>query len=161
MQGMAHESPDWLDLWVDRYGDRLVKYAFVITRDYHLAQDVTQETFLRLYQFRARSPERDVVPGWLFTTLRRLALTALKRRHHWVGLEGHHTAVPDTAVWLPAAFQDMMQHLSVADRECIWLFYYNDWTTDAIARHLGQSPGAVRGRLMRARRRLRALWEGD
>ncbi len=161
MQANNHDSSDWLEPWVNRFSDSLVSYAYVLAQDYHLAQDVTQETFIRLYTFHQRHPERDIVPGWLYTTLRRQTLTALKRRGNWVELDDRQTPLADTPVWLPSLFRDIVLKLPLADRECVWLFYYSDWTTDEIARHLGHSPGAVRGRLMRARQRLRAMWEAD
>ncbi len=161
MREKDHDSQNWLDPWVDQFSDSLVAYAYVLTQDYHAAQDVTQETFVRLYTFCRRHPDRDIVPGWLYTTLRRQVLTTLRRRREWVDLDAGHMAVSDTPVWLPALFRDTLLKLPRADRECLWLFYYNDWTTEQIARHLGLSPGAVRGRLMRARQRLRAMWEAD
>lgn len=161
---MAERLPEdaWLTDWIDAWGDRLVRYAYVLTKDYHHAQDVTQETFMRLMVFHEKYPEREISPGWLFTVARREALTHYRRRKHETLIDSYGTmGETDLHVWLPPAFRELLEHLSLVERETIWLFYYQDWSTDAIARYLHQSPGAVRGRLMRVRKKLRALWEEE
>lgn len=150
----------WMEHWMNLYGDRLVRYAFVITRDPELAQDVAQESFLKLMLFHRRRPAETVSPAWLFKVARNQAFDMLKQN-----------PVPDPStlarfrddgpIWLPILLRQMLSELSVLDRECLWLFYYADWPTKDIAHYLKVSPGAVRGRLLRARRRLQQLWEVD
>lgn len=43
-----------VDALMDEYGDDAVKYAYAITRDRELAQDIAQETFIRAKR-RSRS----------------------------------------------------------------------------------------------------------
>jgi RNA polymerase sigma-70 factor (ECF subfamily) len=151
---------DWLDQWVLGWGDAIVRYAFVLTADYHAAQDIAQDTFVRLHQFHERHPDRAVVPGWLYTTARRLCFTTNRRQARWISLVGHEPTSGDESVWVGPAFREMISQLGVLDRECVWLFYYCDWTTDEIARHVGRPASTIRGRLMRARQHLREMW-GD
>lgn len=154
-------SPDaWMEQWINLYGDRLVRYAFVITRDRELAQDVVQESFLKLFVFHRRHPHDTVSPGWLFKVTRNQAFDAMKT--HIVSTNRlPEQSTDDTHVWLPVLFRQILSELPVLDRECLWLFYYADWPTKDIAHHLGISPNALRGRLLRSRRRLQQLWEVD
>lgn len=50
--------------WVEAWGDRRVGFAMTYVRDAEVAQDVAQETFLRLVALRRRTPGRPVHPGW-------------------------------------------------------------------------------------------------
>ena len=52
-----------------------------------------------------------------------------------------------------------VEQLPREQREAVVLFYYEDLTTEEIARVAGASPGAVRTRLSRARDKLRNLLE--
>lgn len=149
-----------MERWIDLYGDRLVRYAFVITKDSGLAQDVAQESFLKLMLLHRRQPSEIVSPAWLFKVARNQAFDLLKQNP--VPLEPTLSRFrEDNPIWLPILLRQMLSDLSTLDRECLWLFYYADWPTKEIARYLKISPGAVRGRLLRARRRLQQLWEVD
>jgi RNA polymerase sigma-70 factor (ECF subfamily) len=155
---------EWIDSWIARWGDRITRYAFVLLRDSHLAQDVAQETFLRLYQMHIRHPDRAMQPAWLFTVARRYAFDLM--RHHdrtvpWDMVPDDQVNHQHPGVGNGILLQDLLEHLAPLDRECLWLFYYLDWTTNQIAQHLKITPGAARGRLLRARRRLHELWEVD
>ena len=53
------------------YADTLRNYLMVRCRDWHLAEDLTNETFVRVLVSR-RYQERDKVSGWLFTIAQNL-----------------------------------------------------------------------------------------
>lgn len=160
MEQQSDSSPQSLDWWVANWGDRLVRYAYVICRDEFMAQDVVQEAFLKLMVFHRRHPDRDIVPGWLYTVTRRMALTGL-RKQPLIASPDLEASQGDSHLWVPAAFLELIRALPLKERECVWLFYYADWSTEDIARYLGIKPGNVRGRLYSARRRLRQLWGDD
>ncbi len=151
-------TDEWMERWINLYGDRLVRYVFIITRDRELAQDVVQESFLKLMLFHRRHPNETISPGWLFKVARNQAFDAMKTT---ILPTDHVPDQPsdDTHIWLPIQMRQILSELPVLDRECLWLFYYADWPTKDIAHHLGISPGALRGRLLRSRRRLQQLWE--
>ena len=53
-----------------------------------------------------------------------------------------------------------LRTLSAKDRECLYLFYYEDCSIQQIAQQLHLTPAGVRTRLHRARHRFAAEWEG-
>jgi RNA polymerase sigma-70 factor (ECF subfamily) len=48
----------------EKYKNLIVKVAYDMTGDYHLAQDICQETFIKLYGFQTKLDE-DRVKSWL------------------------------------------------------------------------------------------------
>ncbi len=155
-----------IEEWVDRHGDAVVRYLTLQTGDRELAQDLAQETFARLYEFRAAHPERTLAVSWLYTVARRLAID------HWRAAR----ARPQTALWDASLGADDPAEEAVAireqvasiltrmprgERQCLVLFYIEDWPLDRIARELGLSPVGVRVRLHRARGRFRGLWNDE
>ncbi len=160
---------EWIEPWMSLWANKITRYAFVLVCDQDLAQDVAQETFMKLLLFHRRYPRRSVTVGWLFKVARHLAFDTLRRhRRHPRSdngkIDGDDTTnvnQSDSHVWMPILFRDLLERLPADDRECLWLFYYADWSTEQIARHLHIPPGTVRARLLRSRRRLKILWEVD
>ena len=157
--GRSH--PEWIETWIRDWSDKLTRYAWQMTADRQLAQDVAQETFLRLYVFHARHPMRDITPSWLFTVAKNVARDLLRSTHATSPLVDADMVedAKSLAAPLSLAVQDILTRLAPDDRECLYLFYYADLSTDDIARHLGISRGAVRARLFRARQRFQSQWE--
>ncbi|MDA8200926.1 MAG: sigma-70 family RNA polymerase sigma factor [Thermaerobacter sp.] len=149
------------------YGDRLVRFAFAHSGDWPLAQDVAQETFLRLYRWHQRHPHREITPAWCYQVAYHLLVDDHRRRTR--ERASNHQMVPDPAGGVDpaeglgdrAAILGALESLSPGDRECLWLFYYEGWSTDQIAHALDRSPATVRTRLKRARDRFRSAFLRD
>ena len=153
---------EWMEGWISSYGDRITRFAEVLCGSPEGAQDIAQETFFRLMVFHRRHPDRAILPGWLFTVARNL-YHSTRRANKGVVLVDQCADLPGDAD-LPddrLSVLQAMDQLPEVDRECLWLFYYGDLTIDEVARQLRISPGAVKGRLYRARDRFARVWRGE
>lgn len=65
---------------VDRHKDRIVGYLARLTRDRHLAEDLAQEAFLKLYRYADRLDAERGVTGYLYKIATNLAHSELRRR---------------------------------------------------------------------------------
>lgn len=75
--GLPERRPEALQAFYDAYFDRLYGYVRRLVREEHLAEDLTQEIFLHLYQnFASYDPTRALRP-WVFT------IATNKVRDHW------------------------------------------------------------------------------
>jgi RNA polymerase sigma factor (sigma-70 family) len=139
----------------------LLGYSLRRSADPEDAADVVAETFLIAWR---RLP--DVPPGgearlWLYGTARNVlanqtrgarrrgSLTERLREELRRQLPGHHVEESGAVV-------EALATLGEADRELLTLIGWEELTPTQAARVLGVSPLAVRTRLHRARRRLRA-----
>ena len=148
-----------VETWVVAWGDRITRFAHSLTLDPALAQDVAQETFLRLLVWQRQHPLADPGPAWLFTVARNVAIDQLRRRRtSAVREQASAPTDPDLAQRL--AVRDAVAALPPGDRACLWLFYYGDLSVAEIGSTLHLSPTAVKARLHRARRRFAAIWDG-
>lgn len=155
---------DWLTPWVEQWGNRIVQFAYTYTGHPETAQDVAQETFLRLYRWHAAHPDRPITPGWLYTVAAHIAVDWLRReRHQRASANADDATAGDlTAQWdRTVILREALERLSARDRECIWLVYYADWSLAEVAAATNQSPAAVKQRLFRARKQLARLLGGD
>lgn len=164
-------SEEWIARWVREFGTPITQFLYTFTRDRELAQDLAQDTFVRLYRFHAANPARGVHAGWLYTTARRLAIDAQRRRQRqpetlWdpqstesgIAIPGDPD-IEDT-VTRRLAVQATLDRLPRRDREILWLFYYQGWSVRSIAQRMHRSEDGVRMRLHRARQRFAKLWGG-
>ena len=151
-------APGDFDTWVAAWGDRLTQFAYTYTANWASAQDVAQETFLRLY--RQEQAGRPVHPGWLFAVARHLCIDA-KRRAEPEPLSGGEADAGEEPALRRLLVRDLLDRLPPRDREVLWLFYYGGLSMAEVAGVVGIPARQVKTRLYRARQRFRALWEGD
>jgi RNA polymerase sigma-70 factor, ECF subfamily len=147
----------------DRYGRAVWAMALTVTRADHLAQEATQEAFIRAWSAAATyDPTRGLGP-WLMTIARYTALDLLRRELR--PTRGGHEVEQDAVVeapdmdraWLSWAVQEALASLADHEREIVRLSFYEDLTHTQIAARLDLPVGTVKSRSHRAHRRLAEL----
>lgn len=162
--GMAKEAEAEITRMMDAYGGMLAGLCTAMLGDADLAQDVTQETFLRAYRSFGRFNGRSE-KAWLT----RIAVNLC--RDHWKSRWFRHVDRRVTPEMLPepAAPEDerrqrvweAVKALPGPLREVVLLRYYQDMRPEEITRALRISRSALYRRLDRAHRVLREQLEGD
>lgn len=147
-----------LGVLMDRHGTELARYFLVRTRDPHVAQDLANETFYRIYAkagtFDAGKPFRP----WFYTVAMNVWRAWQRRRKP---PEVSLLKLPETAEIRPAPAAGseeaaaVLDQLGEVDREILVLRHYEGLKLKDIARQLGLRPGAVYTRLFRAIEKLR------
>lgn len=142
----------------ERYMDMVYRVAYNSLKNPHDADDVTQEVFLRLLRTDAEFDGEEHVKHWLLRVAvnesRRLAGSPWRR---------HTAALEDCAEvpqWDTPQESDMFTQvmaLPAKYRVPLYLFYYEELTTQEIADVLGRSPSTVRTQLSRAREQLKTM----
>lgn len=149
-------------LWA-RHRDDLFRYVARYSGDRDLAEDVVQETFLKL---RDSPPPNDTrLKGWLFTVATNLARDALKLGRHRRELEAQHAhELPGpTATANPLAqteLEDLHRRVrraldSLSDRERrVLLMYQEGFRHREIAAAVGTTTESVGSMIVRAARKV-------
>ncbi|MDA8346574.1 MAG: sigma factor [Thermaerobacter sp.] len=88
--GKAEDGASWVEAWVNSHGDRITQFAYTYTHDWEAAQDIAQETFLRLYRSRTDLQRTTRQDGWL---------TGSASTGTGDGMESTCSAIPRT--WVP------------------------------------------------------------
>ena len=144
--------------WYRREHPRLLSSLTAITRDRAVAEEVTDEAFVRAYERWARVGAMASPTGWAYRT----ALNVLRRRHRRHRLEaraarrspGAGEAAP--ADWSPEVW-DALARLPLRERTTVVLFHVADLPTADIAMAMGVAPGTVASSLHSGRARLAGL----
>ena len=150
---------------VAAFQDVAVAYATSLVRDYHLAEDATQEAFVDAYRALASLREPAAFPSWFRRIVFKHCDRITRRKEHELA---PLAAALEVASHQPSALDTLEVHetqrtlskaiatLSDAEQRAVLLFYMGDQSLAAIADFLGVTPNAVKTRLYSARRRLRA-----
>jgi len=135
------------------------------------AEDVAQETFLRVWRHASQFNPRLGRPAtWILTIARNLALSHLARpARRWEVAGGEEMDAVAADIGAPdaplqaqqrrAGLQAALAQLSPADRSLLAASYADDLALADIARLEGCTQGAAKVRLHRARARLRLILE--
>lgn len=142
------------------------RLAFHILGSPHDADDVTQEVFLRLLRAGPAFESDEHAKYWLIRVTRNECKRLVRApwRRHAVALDDLEAVLPWEAPEQPELFQSVLA-LPPKYRGPLYLFYYEEMSTEQIARALGRSPSTVRTQLSRAREQLRHIlkeeWNDD
>lgn len=130
--------------WYEQYKNGIYRYALSITKDTHLAEDILQDTFLKLLSGeKPRHP--DMAQAWLYRVARNLCLDHLRRAKR----EQSHTKMPSEAQ-NQYAYIELISSLSPKEQEIITLKIVGGLTHREIGAVLGISAKAAQKRYERA-----------
>ncbi len=147
-----------------RYQEMAFGYALSILRDYHLAQDVTQEALYSAYRGLDAIKDARAFPAWLRGIVRHQCGRVLRgRRFDLVPLdEGLGVAAagpgPEQHLEISEGFHRVLaaiRALPAAQREAAMLFYVKDYSHREIAAFLELPATTVNNRLHAARKALK------
>lgn len=63
----------------EKYKNLVLKAAYIYSGDYEASEDITQDTFLKLY-IGYDKLKKDNIPSWLYTTAKNAALNFKKKQ---------------------------------------------------------------------------------
>ena len=133
--------------------------------DAHAAADVAQQVFTALAQQSASLPRDAVLPGWLYTTTRNMAVDFIRAEQRRRAREREASTMheltsnpPSDTAWdqLRPLLDEAMDELSEADREIVVLRFFARRRFADIGVALRLSEDAARMRVERALEKLRA-----
>ena len=156
---------------VSKYQKQVHAYASRKTGDFHIAEDITQETFLEAYQNLKNLRDPLKFSAWLLGITNHLCIAWFrKNRSTSELLREHHIIKTDTDTYSRYVAlqnerdiveaqrelaQKLLSKLKESDRQVITLHYFEEMTSAEISKYLGISQNTIKSRLRRAKQRLR------
>ena len=139
--------------------------------DFHIAEDITQDTFLKAYQNLSTLREPQRFSGWLYViAANRCKAWLRKKRLQTQSLENTSNVQLEEAAYSGyviaenertiaearhEAVKKLLSKLQESDRTVITLYYLGEMTYEEISEFMGVSVSAIKNRLYRARQRLK------
>ncbi len=160
------------ELIVLRHKDAIFNFIFHLLADYHRAQDISQETFLRVLRNVDRYKSRNCFKTWLYRIAVNLCKNELRNRGRrktvslddpdldFESLIGDRYTPPDEAYEkkeMRGLVKNAIQSLPEDQRMAIVLREYQDLSYDDISIALNCSLGAVKSKIHRARQNIKNM----
>ncbi len=139
--------------------------------DFHIAQEITQDAFLRAYQKLETLKNHNLFGGWLYVIASRLCADWFEKKSlPEQSLEGTDMSEVNDVSYSRYVAQkqeaeadetrreivkELLQKLPESERTVMTLHYLGEMTIKTISEFLGVSPNTVKSRLSRARNRLK------
>jgi RNA polymerase sigma-70 factor, ECF subfamily len=148
--------------FVERYQQRGLAHARLLTRNEADAADATQDAFVDAFRnLRAFDPERQFYP-WFYVLLRNRCFKQRSRRG--TRAESEIVSAPAVGPGVSEEHVDLWRAIGRLPRdaaELLVLKHIEGWTYDELAKALDIPRGTVMSRLYVARQRLAALLSGE
>jgi len=138
--------------------------------DYHIAQEITQDTFIKVFKVLPTLENHNKFSGWLYVIAKRQCIAWLRKKPEAMqSLDAMPTAELEQRFYvqyleeeqeraaaerLRAVFKVLLQKLPAAERAVVVLHYFRGLSCEDISARLDVSPNTVKSRLYRARKRL-------
>ncbi len=163
-RGLRRRDPDLLDRLIEQYQHRLLRYLVYLTGRRELAEDLFQETWIRVLERGHQFNEKFTFSTWLFAVARNMAIDHMRRKQP-ASLDGllndGETPFDVPATGRPSAFDLIlrreqneqiaagMQHLPAEYREALVLRFQEGMSLEEIAIVAGVPLGTVKSRIYR------------
>jgi RNA polymerase sigma-70 factor (ECF subfamily) len=174
-RGLRRRDPDLLDRLIEQYQHRLLRYLVYLSGNRELAEDLFQETWIRVLERGHQYDGKHEFSTWLYAVARNLTIDYLRKKSP-VSLNGlmedEEHAPLEPADPRPMAWEVVQQHeqaqrvsaalLSIPTeyRETVMLRFQEGLALDEIATVTRSPLGTVKSRLYRGLNMLMARLEG-
>ncbi len=153
---------------VKEYKNGLVLFLNCYANDIHIAEEATDETFLKLYVDKPKYKSQYSFKTWLYTIGRNTTLNYIKKqkRYNFSPIEDYYYLADDIDIE-----GDYIQHeeklrvhravrsLKKEYSRVLYLVYFEDLSNSEAAEIMGKSPKQIRDLLYRAKQALKSELE--
>lgn len=170
VQRLQAGDEDALLLLHTRYANLVYSVAYRVLQDGMAAEEVTQDTFMRLWnKSLAFDPDKGRFITWLLTMTRRLAIDHLRRQRRHEPQTGllfldetpdlwENALSADGLADLRRTLRSALEELQPEQRDLIELAYFYGMSHNDIALHLRLPLGTVKTRIRLGMDKLRERW---
>ena len=169
---------DKFALLLERYQRPIFNFIYRFFGEYEMAEELTQETFLRCYQFLKSYDPKRKFSTWLYTVAKNLCIDHLKKRRggRQISLDQSLPAVERheagrSTVGDPqflcirnqedARLLEALGKLEASRRVVLVLYYFQGLSYKEISEAVGVPVSTVKIRIFRAKKALLAIMRGS
>ena len=158
-----------LETLMRQYGNDVLRLAYLYVKEYHLAEDIFQDVFLKVNQNIANFRGESTIKTWILritvNTCKDYLKSAYYNRVQMLNEEQEQTLAAEDSYETIEKRQDLryvrdiLEQMPKKYKEVLWLLYFEEKTLKETACILGIREGTVKSRAFRAKEKLKQeLW---
>lgn len=144
-----------------KHSDMIYRICVLYLKNKDDAQDALQSTFLKYLEYKPDFKDENHAKAWLIVTAKNLCRNHLS---YWFNRLKTPEDFLTKTIGSQAPNNDTLEaimELPEKNREIIYLYYYEGYTTEEIAALLSRNHSTVRTQLAKGRELLRSVLGGD
>jgi RNA polymerase sigma-70 factor (ECF subfamily) len=149
---------------INTYGDQLLRTCFLMTKDEKLAEDIVQESFIRVFKYIKGFKGDSSLYTWIYRISQNVLKDKMKSKVIEVAYEDYYMD-PDNPEDLTLIKIDRqilrkeLDRLSFIYKQVLVLFYFEDRSIKEISAILEEKEGTIKSKLSRGRSILKQALE--
>ncbi len=147
---------------IDKYGTEILRLCYLYLKDYQLAEDAFQDTFLKVYnnfhKFNGLSTEKTWITRICINTCKNYLRNPWKRKVKLGNTELNQNEISDQEIFDELEKSELfssIMNLKQTYKDIILMYYYQQLSVKEISQILGISESNAFTRLSRARQLLK------
>jgi RNA polymerase sigma-70 factor (ECF subfamily) len=141
---------------IELYGDQLFRTCYLILKDKEDAEDVVQETLIRVLKNIESFKENSKLYTWIYQIALNLSRDILRKKVDFSSLEDEWVGEEDPQIDIEKkidaeVLKKSLKELSPIYNEVLVLFYLQEFSIKEISEMLKLSEGTIKSRLSRGR----------
>lgn len=149
---------------VNTYGNRLLRTCFLMTRDEKEAEDIVQETFIRVFKYIKGFKGDSSLYTWIYRISQNVLKDRMKSKIIEMSYEDYHMNKDNPEdLTIDKIDREMLRkeldNLSFIYKQVLILFYFEDRSIKEISEILEEKEGTIKSKLSRGRSLLKVAME--
>ncbi len=149
---------------INTYGTRLLRTCYLITKDEREAEDIVQETFIRVFKSIKTFKEESSLYTWIYRIAQNIAKDRYKANIISYAFEDHEILYENPESITMAnidreSLREELDNLNFIYKQVLVLFYFEDLSIKEISKILDEKEGTIKSKLSRGRILLREALE--
>ncbi len=146
---------------INLYGDKLLKTTYLIIKDEKEAEDIVQETFIRVFKYIKNFKGDSSIYTWIYRIAHNVTMDFLKSSIPTIPYEEYYETVDDIEddmILLNIEIENInitLDKISYIYKQVLVLFYFEELSIKEICEILGEKEGTIKSRLSRGRLELK------
>lgn len=153
---------------MNRYGDYLLRMAYLLVKDHQMAEEMVQDTFIVGFKKINQLKDPEKLKSWLTAIMINQCRSQMRKwswKNRMLQFDVMERTKEDQTVQSPEeiilegvsnqCISEAIRQLDYKYREVITLFYFNEWKITEIALHTKTNDNTIKSRLKRARKLLK------
>jgi RNA polymerase sigma-70 factor (ECF subfamily) len=165
MIDVAENPSEAVEKALDLFGDDILRLAYSYLKSRHDAEDIVQETLIRLMQKQPFFEDEKKEKSWLLTVASNLCkdlLRSAEKQRNVAFPEGFDIAREEQSPYDDEeSILEAVMKMPEKYRSVIHLYYYEEYSTKEIADIVGKNESTIRSLLKRGREKLKRQWKGE